>query len=76
MPKNRPQKIKMIMKNRFFKIDLETFLGHLDGVGWSPGCEKHVFWLVLDASTEFRVDFQGLCPMFENHQNFLIDLDC
>ena len=29
------------MKNRFFKIALETFLGHLGGVGWSPGCEKH-----------------------------------
>ena len=34
------------MKNHFFKIALETFLGHLDGVGWSPGCEKHVFQVV------------------------------
>ena len=31
------------MKNRFFKIVPETFLGHLGGVGWSPACEKHVF---------------------------------
>ena len=37
---NRPSKIKIIMKNRFFKIALETFLGHLAGVGWSPACEK------------------------------------
>ena len=32
--KNRPPKIKMIMKNRFFKFALETFLEHLGGVGW------------------------------------------
>ena len=41
--KNRPQKIKIIMKNRFFTFALEMFLGHLEGVGWSPACEKYVF---------------------------------
>ena len=46
-PKNRPKKIKFIMKNWFFKIALETFLGHLGGVGWPPACEKHVFALLL-----------------------------
>ena len=45
--KNRPPKIKIIMKNRFFKIVPETFLGHLGGVGWSPACVKHVFFVLV-----------------------------
>ena len=31
--KNRPPKIKIIIKNRFFIFAPETFLGHLGGVG-------------------------------------------
>ena len=31
------------MTNRFFTFALEMFLGHLEGVGWSPACEKDVF---------------------------------
>ena len=38
----------MIMKNRFFIIALETFLGHLSGVGWSPACENTFFTIFID----------------------------
>ena len=45
--KNRPKIIKIIMKTKFFKIALETFLGHLGGVGWSPACENMFFLALL-----------------------------
>ena len=45
--KNRPKIIKItkiMMKNRFFKFSLETFLGHLEGVGWLYRDDFDSFW--------------------------------
>ena len=55
--KNRPKNIKIIkiiMKNRFFIFSLETFLGHINGVGWSPACKKHVFYCFVTSQRPHR----------------------
>ena len=46
--RNRLKIIKIIAKFWFFKIELETFLGHLGGVGWSPAWENR-FWNVFSS---------------------------
>ena len=58
--KNRSKIIKIIMKNRFSIFDLETFLRHLGGVGWSPACETHVFSCLVTRRSAKGVGINGI----------------
>ena len=60
------------MKNRFSIFDLETFLRHLGGVGWSPACETHFFLaLLLDGPRRVLELMEYFCGAVDTRQTKL-----